>query len=187
MWPQRDWKGIPILYTLYILIDSVLFKQYPPKTDKITSFGEFNVIIVLLIYLSTSVKVFTIKICNSFTGYLYHPGTDACWLAYQRGPCPVGEYLVLPKASVIPVCEKNPCMADNLVSWQGKCEVLGAMKPCDVKYPPMALWVNATTLEIDCVKLYIDHPLNSVETVRTVCPPGCKRSLNMQCIPDPRK
>ncbi|CAH2045648.1 unnamed protein product, partial [Iphiclides podalirius] len=79
-------------------------------------------------------------ICDCRPGYLYHPGTDACWLAYKRGPCPAGQYLVLPKTSVIPICDNNPCIADNLVMWQGKCEVLGVIAPCGNKYPPKALW-----------------------------------------------
>ncbi|CAG4931827.1 unnamed protein product [Parnassius apollo] len=128
-------------------------------------------------------------ICDCRPGYLYHPATDACWLAYQRGPCPKGQYLVLPKTSVIPVCEINPCIGDNLVMWHEKCETLGSFTPCGKTYPASALWVNATTITIDCVKIYMEiEPRFSQDNIgeQVLCPPGCKRSIKSQCVPGPR-
>ncbi|XP_068619243.1 uncharacterized protein [Battus philenor] len=128
-------------------------------------------------------------ICDCRPGYLYHPATDTCWLAYQRGPCPEGQYLVLPKSSVIPVCENNPCAKDNLVEWKGKCEALGSSAPCGVTYPASALWVNATTVTVECVKVYIESRFSTFDTevLSTLCLPGCKRRINNKCMPDPRQ
>ncbi|XP_014371870.2 uncharacterized protein LOC106721446 [Papilio machaon] len=128
-------------------------------------------------------------ICDCRPGYLYHPATDRCWLAYQRGPCSEGQYLVLPKSSVLPICEINPCISDDTVMYNGNCTTLGDMRPCGLSYPAKVVWINATTIKVDCVKVYVDNRFSSniEEEVFALCPPGCKRSVNLQCTPDVRR
>ncbi|XP_075982856.1 uncharacterized protein LOC142981069 [Anticarsia gemmatalis] len=126
-------------------------------------------------------------ICDCRPAYLYHPRSDACWPAYRKGPCDEGQYLVLQKDSAIPVCEKNPCTADNFVQYQGRCEKLATIEPCRHLWPiPAALAVNSTSLIVNCERLNFESrfgdpvkpSLNSVQ-----CPPGCKRSINGKCTP----
>ncbi|CAH2094529.1 unnamed protein product [Euphydryas editha] len=124
-------------------------------------------------------------ICDCRPGYLYHPPSDACWAAYQRGPCATNEYLTLPKNTVIPVCTKNPCSADTLVPFRGQCLQLGSTAPCGVnKFPTEILWVNATTLNIECTQVNIDQ--QSVSNIHYKpedihCCPGCKRYIENKC------
>ncbi|KAM3962509.1 uncharacterized protein ACR2FA_003415 [Aphomia sociella] len=123
-------------------------------------------------------------ICDCRPGYIYHPGTDRCWPAFQRGPCSSGNYLVLPENSVIPVCQVNPCKVDHYVEWNGRCELLGTTRPCDNLFPiPAALGVNATTLVVNCEKLNIELRFASIVPVSPIakCLPGCKRSVNGKC------
>ncbi|XP_013139814.1 PREDICTED: uncharacterized protein LOC106104335 [Papilio polytes] len=127
-------------------------------------------------------------ICDCRPGYLYHPKTDKCWLAYQRGPCPQGQYLVLPKSTVLPICENNPCINDDSVMFNGNCTTLGAMIPCGLSYPSKVVWINAATTKVDCVKVYVENRFSSNdEEMFALCPPGCKRSINLQCTPDIRR
>ncbi|CAG9789197.1 unnamed protein product [Diatraea saccharalis] len=126
-------------------------------------------------------------ICDCRPAFLYHPQSDSCWSAFQRGPCAVNEYLILPKDSVIPICVKNPCGADTYVIFNGKCEMLGSISACAHLYPIVAaVGVNATTLEIDCVKLNLESRFGEGQPVPTVdrlgnCQPGSKSSVNRKC------
>ncbi|XP_072930010.1 uncharacterized protein [Epargyreus clarus] len=115
-------------------------------------------------------------ICDCRPGYLYHPSTNKCWPAYRQGPCQRGHFLVLPNDSPVPTCYINPCMMDTLVIWNGKCEILGSTTPCESKFPPSVLWVNATNLVLDCMVL--NSEVSDVNrTLPKACPPGCKRSI----------
>lgn len=123
-----------------------------------------------------------------FPAYIYHPESDACWGAYQRGPCAFGEYLILPKDSVIPVCMKNPCNADRYVYWGGRCERLGSITACADLYPVVAaVGVNATTLEIQCVRLNLESRFGEERPVLqpvdfNKCKPGSKLSVTGKCV-----
>ncbi|XP_045502864.1 uncharacterized protein LOC123699866 [Colias croceus] len=120
-------------------------------------------------------------ICDCRPGYLYHPDSDACWPSFRRGPCKEDEHLILlALTSVIPVCNKNPC-EDGLVLWNGKCEALGAMEPCRNVFPLSTLWINATTVTVDCVPINIDNRF--VSDIGDTCLPGCKRSIKKKCMP----
>ncbi|KAG6460479.1 hypothetical protein O3G_MSEX012017 [Manduca sexta] len=120
-------------------------------------------------------------ICDCRPAHLYHPASDLCWPAFRQGPCPEGQYLTLPQDSPIPVCQNNPCAIDRQVQWNGKCEVLGNSAPCNHLFPtPAALGVNATTLVVSCVRLSFNNRFTERVTT-SVCPPGCKRSINGKC------
>ncbi|KAL0819778.1 hypothetical protein ABMA28_007819 [Loxostege sticticalis] len=127
-------------------------------------------------------------ICDCRPAYIYHPESDACWGAYQRGPCAFGEYLILPKDSVIPVCMKNPCNADRYVYWGGRCERLGSITACADLYPVVAaVGVNATTLEIQCVRLNLESRFGEGRPVLqpvdfNKCKPGSKLSVTGKCV-----
>ncbi|XP_041969144.1 uncharacterized protein LOC121725993 [Aricia agestis] len=122
-------------------------------------------------------------ICDCRPGYIFHPKTDACWPAYQRGPCDHGSYLILVPNSVIPECVRNPCVSDQMVIFNGKCEKLGATAPCGVTFPIKAVFVNATTLDIECTNVNTESPFNQkiVEEPLKSCPPGCKRVIQNKC------
>lgn len=131
-----------------------------------------------------------LTLCNCYScflfipGFLFHPDTDKCWLAYQRGPCPEGQYLILPEDSMIPVCVPNPCKTDSTVLWKESCQILGA-SVCGNTYPAKVLWVNATTITIDCVTVYLNNRF-SVELdyeTSTACPRGGWRSIENKCTP----
>ncbi|XP_052744015.1 uncharacterized protein LOC112044277 isoform X2 [Bicyclus anynana] len=124
-------------------------------------------------------------ICDCRPGFLFHPDTDKCWLAYQQGPCPEEQYLTLPKDSMIPVCVPNPCKTYSMVPWKGQCEKLGS-SVCGDTFPAKVLWVNATTSTIDCVKIHINNRFSidlEIE-VTTTCPLGCRRHLHNECTPE---
>ncbi|XP_004921844.1 uncharacterized protein LOC101745936 [Bombyx mori] len=121
-------------------------------------------------------------ICDCRPAHLYHPGTDKCWPAFRQGPCEVGQYLVLPQNSVIPVCEQNPCNTDTLVQLNGNCEKLGSIAPCNHLYPvSSSLGVNSTTLVVSCVTLSLETRFT--EVIGVLCPPGSRRSVNGKCVP----
>ncbi|KAI8425225.1 hypothetical protein MSG28_007031 [Choristoneura fumiferana] len=124
-------------------------------------------------------------ICDCRPAHIYQPATDKCWPAYRKGPCEEEHYLVLPPNSFIPVCEKNPCRLDSFVVFNDKCVQLGSTVPCAHSYPnSVALGVNATTLQVDCVKLNFEPkifaPTTNAPTI--TCPPGCKRDIHRQCL-----
>lgn len=122
-----------------------------------------------------------------FSGYLYHPSSDACWPAYRRGPCAISEYLTLPKTTVIPACIKNPCLIDTMVPFRGQCVQLGTMAPCGVNtYPAETLWVNASTLNIECIQINLEQRFSTNINYRPEdihCCPGCKRYIENKCPP----
>ncbi|XP_053613732.1 uncharacterized protein LOC128677125 [Plodia interpunctella] len=124
-------------------------------------------------------------ICDCRPAFIYHPATDKCWPAFQKGPCKEKEYLILPQNSVIPVCVQNPCVVDGFVEWNQHCQRLGSTKACEDLFPiPAALGVNATTLVVSCVRLNVELRFASVVPVSPVasCPRGCKRNVNAQCM-----
>nr|XP_026489656.1 uncharacterized protein LOC113396087 [Vanessa tameamea] len=123
-------------------------------------------------------------ICDCRPGNLYHPNSDACWPAYQRGPCAYSEYLILPTDTVIPICKKNPCIIDTMVPWKGNCQKLGSTVACGVdKFPTEALWVNATSLNIECLQINTEYRFNIdyFYEKNVTCCPGCKRYVQNKC------
>ncbi|CAH2208066.1 jg16078, partial [Pararge aegeria aegeria] len=117
--------------------------------------------------------------------FLFHPDTDKCWLAYERGACPEEQYLVLPKDSMIPICVPNPCRTDSMVLWNGQCQKLGS-SVCGNTFPAKVLWVNATTSTVDCVIVYLNNRFSiDVEFETNItCPLGCRRNVQNKCTPD---
>lgn len=72
--------------------------------------------------------------------------------------------------------------------FNGNCTTLGAMIPCGLSYPSKVVWINAATTKVDCVKVYVENRFSSNdEEMFALCPPGCKRSINLQCTPDIRR
>ncbi|XP_049877748.1 uncharacterized protein LOC126374983 [Pectinophora gossypiella] len=124
-------------------------------------------------------------ICDCRPAFVYHPPTDQCWPAFQRGPCPQNEYLVLPSNSAVPVCVKNPCVIDGYVTYNNNCERIGSTKPCEHMLPNVAaVGVNATTLVVSCVRLNFESRLLDLPKIPDlICPPGCRRSVSGKCVP----
>lgn len=74
-----------------------------------------------------------------------------------------------------------------MVLWKGKCEKFGSVAPCGInKFPAEALWVNATTLEIECVQINNEYILSRVlleEPPLNNCALGCRRYVLGKCMP----
>ncbi|XP_033217238.1 uncharacterized protein LOC117173006 [Belonocnema kinseyi] len=60
-------------------------------------------------------------ICHCEESDLYFPATNSCHEAYKRGPCPPENYLIFPPGEKWEKCEKNPCLQDGLVLFEGSC------------------------------------------------------------------
>ena len=63
----------------------------------------------------------TNRICDCLNFYLYYSGSNSCHEPYRQGPCPPENYLVLPPGEILARCEKNPCLEDGLVPFEGSC------------------------------------------------------------------
>ncbi|CAF4910350.1 unnamed protein product [Pieris macdunnoughi] len=120
-------------------------------------------------------------ICDCRPGYLYYPEKNSCWPAFRRGPCSSDEHLVLRLNSVIPICVTNPCV-DGFVMWKGRCERLGSTGPCPNEFPPAVLWINATTITVECIALNFDNRYDTYTSIE-MCLPGCKRHVQSMCVP----
>ena len=93
---------------------------------------------------------------------------------------------MLQSNSVQPTCAQNPCTDDMRVLWKGKCETLGSITACGLdNFPVESLWVNATTLKIQCVPMHIDYRFAEESEVQPIvnCALGCKRHFKGTCIP----
>ncbi|KAL4709386.1 hypothetical protein ACJJTC_013675 [Scirpophaga incertulas] len=119
---------------------------------------------------------------SALMSHLYHPGSDMCWPAYQRGPCPTGEYLTLPSDTAIPVCTKNQCN-DGAVMFNDKCERIGSITPCTHLFPvSAAVGVNAVNLAIECVRLNLETRFGDELIGKFgLCQPGSKSSVKGKC------
>lgn len=80
------------------------YNVYKIKVQKIIS--SFGIIFFKLVYFFF---IYLFKFYVSFLGYIYYPVKDGCYAAYRKGPCAIGEHLVLRKGQVIPECANNPC------------------------------------------------------------------------------
>lgn len=78
-----------------------------------------------------------------------------CYPAWTRGPCEKGQYLILPKNSVVPECQQNRCSRDNFVPFRDGCYELDKEGPCDLgSQISNVVGVNETTLDLICTKDY---------------------------------
>ncbi|XP_015120223.1 uncharacterized protein LOC107043302 [Diachasma alloeum] len=86
--------------------------------------------------------------CECETGFLYYGPTDGCYAPYQRGPCPPGEHLVLPRGSEIAKCLANPCGNNGTVPFENTCiHLLTPGPPCT---GGQAAVVDEATYELSC-------------------------------------
>lgn len=88
----------------------------------------------------------------NFEGYVRYPTLGQCYQVYTRGPCALGQYVILPVNETIPSCQPNPCRQDNFVPFRGACFELDKSGPC--KFPELGnvVGINGTTLQIICTK-----------------------------------
>ncbi|KAJ8944531.1 hypothetical protein NQ318_009694 [Aromia moschata] len=118
-------------------------------------------------------------ICDCGPGYVYYPTKDACFEAYRKGPCPGKQHLIVRNGSVIPECMLNPC-EDGFAMYNGKCYELGKPNgPCRPINEGGGIFdVNATTLEVECLK---GTDRLSLFSLPNKCSPGSKRDSNGKC------
>lgn len=132
-------------------------------------------------------------ICDCAPAALYYPDSDACHLAFRRGPCEAEHMLVLAPNAVIPQCIKNTCKVDGLVKINNVCYEIGGSAPCQNAQLSYVLGVNTTTLLLDCIKLSIsvktrvslvddDEPQYDLSKV-DLCARGSQRSIEGICTP----
>ena len=116
-------------------------------------------------------------ICDcSFPAFLYFEETKSCYPIYRKGPCPAGNYLVLPPGEDVATCEKNPCEKDGLVPFNGSCAPLFVRGPhCLLNG---YLNVNPTNFEIICTFQRIQNIVNAPSKP---CPPGSRRNSLSIC------
>lgn len=91
--------------------------------------------------------------CDCKPAYLYWPIEQKCYGAYKRGPCAIGEILVL-DPSRNPHCVKTVCRT-NEVFFNGHCQELEKHQGCEMykNLVPrkLILTVDPTTLELACI------------------------------------
>lgn len=114
-------------------------------------------------------------ICDCLTSYLYFSGSNSCHEPYKRGPCPPENYLVLPPGEILARCEKNPCLEDGLVSFEGSCSRLN--ENCgqnEYNY----LIVDQIDFKISC-STSVFHAI--ITAPGKACPNGSRRSASGRC------
>ncbi|XP_025988507.1 uncharacterized protein LOC105200400 isoform X2 [Solenopsis invicta] len=116
-------------------------------------------------------------VCDCRARFLYFPLNDSCHEAYRQGPCPSGNYVVLPENETIPRCVENPCSQDGMVQYNGTCYSLRTIGPCG---PDGILSVNEATFQLECEVASI-VPLYIIEIPLKTCPPGSRRSTLGVC------
>lgn len=119
-------------------------------------------------------------------GYLFHPDSDDCYLAFRQGPCDKGFMIVLGLNKVIPECIKNNC-EDGSVEIKGKCYPFGESDICQPRTTKM-LGVNTSTFIVDCIDkpVFVKNRIDAEDptTVKPLipqCPKGSKRFVNGKC------
>ncbi|CAD6992908.1 unnamed protein product [Ceratitis capitata] len=132
-------------------------------------------------------------ICDCAPATLYHPDSDACHLAFRRGPCANEEMLVLAPGEVLPQCIKNACKIDGMVKINNVCYRIGQPAPCANPELSYVLDVNETTLMLDCIKLSVsvktrvslddDEPEYDLSKVN-LCARGSRRLIESRCTPN---
>lgn len=117
-------------------------------------------------------------VCDCRSRFLYFPLNDSCHEAYRQGPCPPGNYVVLPENEAVPRCVTNPCSEDGVVPYNGTCHRLRTIDgPCA---PKGILSVNETTFQLECMSLDV-VPSMIIDTSPKKCPPGTRRSTLKDC------
>lgn len=90
-----------------------------------------------------------------FEAYIYFPAKQQCYPAYSRGPCPQGQFLILPENKVVPECRHNRCAKDNFVWFREACHELDKAGPCELgEQLSNVVGINETTLQLICTKDY---------------------------------
>lgn len=110
-------------------------------------------------------------LCDCLIKYLYFPVTDTCHEPYRQGPCPDGQYLLLSEKENRGKCERNPCIHDDLVPFNGGCYSLGMSgPPCDKENNTILL----VTLDF---KLTCSYPIffGIINAPGKSCPIGSRR------------
>ncbi len=134
--------------------------------------------------------------CDCQPGFLYVPGLQSCFAAFQQGPCDTGKILVNAGDNRSPICVKNEC-DQRKVMFNGQCHELDKGFGCQnykkftfrkltltgwennfklKKFPKfLSSTVDATTFELACMD----------ESEEIVCKNKCCRTKEgkLQCIP----
>lgn len=117
-------------------------------------------------------------VCDCKPRFLYFPLNNSCHEAYRRGPCLSENYVVLPEGEAVPRCEKNPCLEDGVVPYNGTCYPLKTVGgPCA---PNGTISVNETTFQLECTPIDVS-PFVIIDTPKRTCPPGSRRSMLGVC------
>lgn len=91
-------------------------------------------------------------ICDCKPGLLYSLKHDSCHLAYKRGPCEEGEYLVPPEShDSEATCQPNPCKQDGLVMFDDECKQIYLPHVCKAGHQ---ISVDHKTFELECKQYY---------------------------------
>ncbi|XP_012226133.2 uncharacterized protein [Linepithema humile] len=121
-------------------------------------------------------------VCDCRPRFLYFPLNDSCHEAYMQGPCPPGNYVVLPEDESVPHCAVNPCGdANGVVPFNGTCYALRTIGgPCA---PDGVIGVNETNFQLECVSADIAPfmIINAPKRPSSKCPPGSRRSTQGIC------
>ena len=112
--------------------------------------------------------------CKEF--YLFFPETNSCHEAYKQGPCPPENYLVLPPGEKVARCEKNPCLKDGLVFFEGSCASL--YNPCGNSEKSLKL--KEFDFKIRCSRSPV-RATNIVTAPAKKCPKGTRRDSAGNC------
>ncbi|XP_043462209.1 uncharacterized protein LOC122498507 isoform X2 [Leptopilina heterotoma] len=122
--------------------------------------------------------------CDCEDTYLYYSYHDSCYDAYRQGPCPAGNYFVLPEGEMEAKCEKNPCNVDGLVPFNGKCHFLWKSgSPC--KDENTYLGINKQ-FQIECNNSQYLGSMDSLKSSKS-CPentylsPTNENNMNYSC------
>lgn len=116
-------------------------------------------------------------LCDCKPQSLYFPLNNSCYEAYKQGPCSLSHYFILPENETVPHCVQNPCLVNGVVLYNNTCYTLKTVGPCP---PGSILDVNATTVQVECVRANIE--LSTIINVPPrECPPGSLRDQRNIC------
>lgn len=157
-------------------VDDRISGNGPPPTERIPLYSPSQCPENMLLYAGDG--NISAWICDCIAGYLYFPLNNSCHEAYRQGPCAPQHYVILPPGEVVPKCEKNPCLEDGLVSYNGTCSRVKTNEgPCPDKG---ILTVNETTFQLECVPPNIGG-LHIIDAPANRCPNGSRRNGLGQC------
>lgn len=135
-------------------------------------------------YLTSTNEDNTSYACVCKPTFLYSIINNTCYEAYKQGPCPPGNYLILPSGKQGPRCANNPCYQDGLVPFSGGCYEVGKSgPPCSNDYK---LIVDKRTFQLRCNSIYfIDYdnlgPVvvgGIINAPPKACPAGSRRVVS---------